>query len=87
VRTNESGLRHRLSFPGGRVRGLALAVGMGVLLFPRVAHAYLDPGTGSLIIQIIAGAFLAIAMTFKLWWWRVKRLITKLFRLGGKDAG
>jgi hypothetical protein len=46
----------------------------------------LDPGTGSLIIQIIAGAFLAIAMTFKLWWWRVKGLITKLSRLGKKDA-
>jgi O-antigen/teichoic acid export membrane protein len=80
---------HRKHVGGGariRISSFALVIGLGLLLCPRKAHAYLDPGTGSLIIQIIAGAFLAIAMTFKLWRWRVKKLITKLFRLGKKDA-
>jgi len=80
---------HRRHVGGGartRIGTFALVIGLGLLLFPRKAHAYLDPGTGSLIIQIIAGAFLAIAMTFKLWWWRVKRLLAKLSRLGKKDG-
>jgi hypothetical protein len=51
----------------------------GILMFIPImglavqdAHAYLDPGTGSLIIQAIVGVFLAGSMTFKLWYYRVK---------------
>ena len=32
------------------------------------AYAYLDPGTGSLIIQIVIGAIAAIGVTLKLYW-------------------
>jgi hypothetical protein len=38
--------------------------------------AYLDPGTGSLILQVLVGGVAGIAVTFKLWWSRV----TSLFR-------
>lgn len=35
------------------------------------AHAYLDPGTGSLLLQgLIAGIALAIS-TAKLWWYKI----------------
>lgn len=33
--------------------------------FPRTAHAYLDPGTGSLLLQAVAGAFLIAGMYFR----------------------
>lgn len=39
------------------------------------AHAYLDPGTGSLIVQAVVGVFLAGSMTFKLWYYRFKDMI------------
>ena len=39
--------------------------------------AYLDPGTGSIILQAIIGVFLATAMTAKLWWRRVMGLFVK----------
>ena len=36
------------------------------------AYAYLDPGTGSLIIQSIIGAIAAIGVTMKLYWHKIK---------------
>ena len=32
------------------------------------AHAYLDPGTGSIILQGIIGALAAVAVALKLYW-------------------
>jgi hypothetical protein len=43
--------------------------------------AYLDPGSGSVILQAILGGFAAVAVTFKLWWSKV----TGLFKRGGDD--
>jgi hypothetical protein len=37
--------------------------------------AYLDPGSGSMILQIIAGGIAAVAVTAKLYWNRVKRFL------------
>lgn len=36
------------------------------------AYAYLDPGTGSMLIQGIIGAVAAIGVTLKLYWHKVK---------------
>jgi hypothetical protein len=38
--------------------------------------AYLDPGSGSMIIQIIVGGVAAVGVTMKLYW----RRITGVFR-------
>jgi hypothetical protein len=37
--------------------------------------AYLDPGSGSMILQIILGGVAAIAVTAKLYWQRLLRLL------------
>lgn len=37
--------------------------------------AYLDAGSGSLILQLLAGGFAALAVTFKLWWHRVLHIL------------
>jgi hypothetical protein len=34
--------------------------------------SYIDPGTGSLVLQMIAGGVAAVAVTAKLYWRRVK---------------
>jgi hypothetical protein len=41
------------------------------------AHAYFDPGMGSLIIQGLIGAFATAALTFKLWWYRLTGFFKK----------
>ena len=38
------------------------------------AYAYIDPGTGSLIIQSIIGAIAAVGITLKLYWHKLKVL-------------
>jgi hypothetical protein len=43
--------------------------------------AYLDPGSGSMILQIIAGGLAAVAVTAKLYWNR----LLKFFRIKKDD--
>ena len=43
---------------------------------------YLDPGTGSVILQAILGGVAAAAVTAKLWWHRV----TSIFRRSDRTA-
>lgn len=44
-------------------------------LLPSPAFAYLDPGTGSAILQGILGALAAIAVALKLYWHKLLRLL------------
>lgn len=39
------------------------------------AHAYLDPGTGSIIVQALIGFLAAIAVALKLYWHKFLRLL------------
>jgi len=45
------------------------------LLLSSHAHAYLDPGTGSAIVQGVLAAFAALAVTAKLYWHRLLKLL------------
>jgi len=48
------------------------------LLFSN-AHAYLDPGTGSYIIQMLVAGLLGAAFAVKLFWIRIKRFVSGVF--------
>jgi hypothetical protein len=37
--------------------------------------AYLDAGSGSMILQVLAGGAAALAVSFKLWWGRLLRFL------------
>jgi hypothetical protein len=41
----------------------------------RAVLAYIDPGSGSLIIQMLAGGFAAVAVVAKLYWKRLLRVL------------
>jgi hypothetical protein len=47
-----------------------------IVLAP-AAHAYVDPGTGSYIFQVLVGVFLGAAVAFKLWWRRLWAFVTR----------
>lgn len=55
------------------------------LLFPGEADAYLDPGTGSYIIQLVIAGLLGVSFTIKLYWKRIRGFIFRLF-LKQKDG-
>ena len=37
--------------------------------------AYLDPGTGSMLVQLLVGGFAAAGVALKLYWHRILRLL------------
>jgi hypothetical protein len=39
------------------------------------AHAYLDPGTGSMLISAIIGVAAAVGLALKLFWYRLVGLL------------
>jgi len=53
-------------------------------LFTSSAHAYLDPGTGSIILQAIIGAFAAFFSTIYIFWEKVKIFFRKVFKKDNK---
>lgn len=50
----------------------AVAMFLAVMDPHRPAWAYLDPGTGSIILQLLLGGVAGVAMVAKLYWHRVK---------------
>ena len=49
------------------------------LFFPTMAFAYVDPGSGSVIVTTILGLIAAVGYTFRKYFYKIKRMIT-----GGK---
>jgi hypothetical protein len=49
---------------------------MLVLVLPAPAHAYVDPGTGSVITTAILGLFAAVAYTFRKYMYRIKDFLS-----------
>lgn len=56
----------------------------GHLLFPSRADAYLDPGSGSFLFQMLVAALLSAGITLKLQWKKVKSVFSPSSR-GGSD--
>lgn len=50
------------------------------------AHAYLDPGSGAIMLQAILGAFLAVGVTARIYWKRIRDGFRALFGKGAKQA-
>jgi len=49
------------------------------------ANAYIDPGTGSIILQAILAFIAGAAATVSLWWGNLKIFIKKIFKSNKKD--
>ena len=57
-----------------------LIISLAFLLTPNLAHAYIDPGTGSLILQGIIG-FIALGITsVTIFWNKIKIFLRKIFK-------
>ena len=47
-----------------------------IIFFSKPSYAYLDPGTGSAIISLIIGFFVAIGVLIKTFWYKIKSLFS-----------
>ncbi|MFH2204196.1 MAG: hypothetical protein ABIJ96_13840 [Elusimicrobiota bacterium] len=61
-----------------RMAGLAVSIFLAGAL---PAHAYLDPGSGSMYLQLLLGGLAGIGLVLKIFWGN----ILEMFGLGRKD--
>ncbi len=66
-----------------------LVVVCGWIMIARDAQAYIDPGTGSFILQMLIASILGALLTLKLWFGAAKRLVRRVFggAVDATDAG
>lgn len=57
----------------------ALFAALAIFFIPSDASAYIDPGTGSYILQIIAAAVLGGLFAIKMFWLQVKDFFRRMF--------
>ena len=50
------------------LRGIVILSAIVILLMPGIAAAYIDPGTGSYILQMVMGGVLAGLFAIKIYW-------------------
>ena len=53
----------------------------------QLAYGYLDPGTGSYIIQLLVGGLLGGLFAIGLFWKRVIAFVKRIFKPRNNDAG
>ena len=56
---------------------LLLLLTLSVLFAPEQAHAYLDPGTGSYVFQILIASIIGGAVVFKSGWSKIVELFKR----------
>jgi len=57
-----------------------------VFVFPKRANAYLDPGTGSYIIQVVIALFVTGGFLIKTYWQKLKNIFNKKSNEGKSQA-
>ena len=63
-----------------------LMLGCVILLCALPAHAYIDPGTGSALIQGVIAAVAAIGITARLYWHRIAEFIRRFRKRDEKNT-
>ena len=54
-------------------------------IFSSTAPGYLDPGTGSYVLQIILAALLGGLVAIKIFWARIRSFFANLFQRGNRE--
>jgi hypothetical protein len=66
---------------GGTMRAISVALFVTMFLFCSYlsgnVEAYLDPGTGSMALQLLVGGVVAVLATVKIYWARLKSFSTR----------
>jgi hypothetical protein len=64
-------MHRRSQFNSGAIAALATIA----ILMPAIAQAYVDPGTGGLLVQLVTGGIAGVAVLARLYWRRLKGAI------------
>ena len=69
-----------------RLTNVALLAAVATLFFTGPAWAYLDPGTGSMMLQLLLGGVAGAMVVGKLYWQRLREFVTSLFSGKASEA-
>jgi hypothetical protein len=58
-----------------RIPRITPVIALLLILTARSAQAYLDPASGSMILQIIVAAVAAVLITFKAFWHKIRGML------------
>ncbi len=62
--------------------GIALIV---LSVYPSIAYAYLDPGTGSYVFQVLVGTLFGAMFAIKMFWRNIRAFFSGLRERRAKD--
>ncbi len=68
-----------------RILTLSVFVLFLKFLFAPSAHAYLDPGSGSFIIQMVVAGLMGFILMVKIYWGRIRTFFTNIFSRGENE--
>ena len=60
-----------------KVINLLTVLAMGDLILAQKSFAYLDPGTGSYILQVLAAVIFSSLFTIKIYWKKIKKFFSR----------
>ena len=66
---------------------LSIIATLSTLCFPGNAYAYLDPGTGSMLLQGLIAGLMGALYTIKIYWARIKSFFGRSKNDEKKDPG
>ena len=55
-----------------------VSVMLALILIPTRSDAYIDPGTGSFVLQMLVAAVLGVVFALKMYWQRLKTFFSRL---------
>jgi len=67
-------------------RGVLAAMAV-VLLVVEPAYAYIDPGSGSMMLQLLLGGLAGLGVAIRLYWRRIRSLLGRRSEAGKTPAG
>ena len=63
-----------------------VAIALGILVFPRDAHAYLDTGTASMVLQMLVASAAAGMVFFRQYRAKLKAFLDRRFRVPEEES-
>jgi hypothetical protein len=58
---------------------IIFVIGVATLWFNSPAYAYINPGIGSILLQMLLGGLVGLAIVLKLYWAQVKKVFQNPF--------
>jgi len=68
-----------------RLTALFFVLALFCVVYPQKVYAYLDPGTGSYILQLIIAAFFGVGFAVKVYWKKIKSFFHSHFSKTHQD--